>query len=102
MVRPRNFSREGVLERALPVFWKHGSAEPLDWDNIEQFLKLGPRNTEGQRGPLEMTYLGAPEAAGFCSSASLATSINTRSDERSFCHTPSPSPAIIFSCASCQ
>ena len=49
-----------------------------------------------------MTYRGAPEAAGFCSSASLATSINTRSDERSFCHTPSPSPAIIFSCASCQ
>jgi AcrR family transcriptional regulator len=98
MARPRNFSREGVLEKALPVFWKHGfadaslqelekatgvnksglysefsgkeelfleslrfylerlpslgflSVEPLGWDNIEQFLKLGPRNTEGQRG----------------------------------------------------
>ena len=98
MARPRNFSREGVLERALPVFWKHGfadaslqeletatgvnksglysefsgkeelfleslrfyldrlpalgllMADPLGWDNIEQFLKLGPRNTEGQRG----------------------------------------------------
>ena len=98
MARPRNFSREGVLEKALPVFWKHGfsdaslqelekatgvnksglyaefsgkeelfleslrfyldrmsqlallMAEPLGWDNIEQFLKLGPRNTEGQRG----------------------------------------------------
>src|SRR5580658_4108758 len=98
MARPRNFSREGVLERALPVFWKHGFADaslqelekatgvnksglysefsgkeelfleslrfyldrlpalglliadPLGWDNIEQFLKLGPRNTEGQRG----------------------------------------------------
>jgi AcrR family transcriptional regulator len=98
MARPRNFSREGVLERALPVFWKHGFAdaslqelekatgvnksglyaefsgkeelfleslrfyldrmpplallmiEPLGWDNIEQFLKLGPRNTEGQKG----------------------------------------------------
>ena len=24
MGRPKNFSREGVLERALPVFWKHG------------------------------------------------------------------------------
>ena len=24
--------------------------EPLGWDNIEQFLKLGPRNTEGQKG----------------------------------------------------
>jgi TetR/AcrR family transcriptional regulator, copper-responsive repressor len=98
MARPRNFSREGVLEKALPVFWKHGFAdaslqelekatgvnksglysefagkeelfleslrfyldrlpalgflmvEPLGWDNIGQFLKLGPRNTEGQKG----------------------------------------------------
>jgi TetR/AcrR family transcriptional regulator, copper-responsive repressor len=97
MARPRNFSREGVLERALPVFWKHGFAdaslqelekatgvnksglysefsgkeelfleslrfyldrmqlgllmvEPLGWDNVEQFLKLGPRTTEGQKG----------------------------------------------------
>jgi AcrR family transcriptional regulator len=98
MARPRNFNREGVLEKALPVFWKHGfadaslqelematgvnksglysefsgkeelflaslrfyldrlpargllMAEPLGWDNIEQFLKLGPRNTEGQKG----------------------------------------------------
>ena len=98
MARPRNFSREGVLGKALPVFWKHGFAdaslqelekatgvnksglysefsgkeelfveslrfyldrvarigmlmvEPLGWDNIEQFLKLGPRNTEGQKG----------------------------------------------------
>src|ERR1700739_845723 len=98
MARPRNFSREGVLEKALPVFWKHGfadaslqdletatgvnksglysefsgkeelfleslrfylaglsslgflKAEPLGWDNIEHFLKLGPGNTEGQKG----------------------------------------------------
>src|SRR5260370_5934930 len=98
MARPRNFSREGVLEKALPVFWKHGFAdaslqeletatgvnksglysefsgkeelfleslrfyldrlpalgflkvEPFGWDNIEQFLKLGPSNTEGQKG----------------------------------------------------
>jgi AcrR family transcriptional regulator len=98
MARPRKFSREGVLEKALPVFWKHGFAdaslqeleaatgvnksglysefsgkeelfleslrlyldrlpsrellvvEPLGWDNIERFLKLGPRNTEGQKG----------------------------------------------------
>ena len=98
MARPRNFSREGVLEKALPVFWKRGFAdaslqelekatgvnksglysefsgkedlfleslrfyldrmpqlsllmiEPLGWDNIEQFLKLGPRTTEGQKG----------------------------------------------------
>jgi AcrR family transcriptional regulator len=98
MARPKNFSREGVLEKALPVFWKHGFAdaslqtlekatgvnksglysefsgkeelfleslrfyldqlpslgfliaEPLGWDNIEKFLKLGPSNTEGQKG----------------------------------------------------
>jgi AcrR family transcriptional regulator len=98
MGRPRNFSREGVLEKALPVFWKHGFAdaslqelekatgvnksglyaefagkedlfleslrfyldrlqqqglltvEPLGWDNIEQFLKLGPSSTDGQKG----------------------------------------------------
>jgi AcrR family transcriptional regulator len=98
MARPRNFSREGVLEKALPVFWKHGFAdaslqelekatgvnksglyaefagkedlfleslrfyldrlpqrgllavEPLGWDNIEQFLKLGPSSKEGQKG----------------------------------------------------
>ena len=96
MSRPKNFSREGVLEKALPVFWKHGfadaslqelekatgvnksglyaefsgkeelfleslrfyldrmsprdllMAQPLGWGNIEQFLKLGPRTTEGQ------------------------------------------------------
>ena len=27
MARPRKFSREGVLEKALPVFWKHGFAD---------------------------------------------------------------------------
>ena len=27
MARPRNFSREGVLEKALPVFWEHGFAD---------------------------------------------------------------------------
>ena len=27
MARPRNFSRGGVLEKALPVFWKHGFAD---------------------------------------------------------------------------
>jgi AcrR family transcriptional regulator len=105
MARPRNFSREGVLEKALPVFWKHGFAdaslqeleaatgvnksglysefygkeelfleslrfyldrqpslgflkvEPLGWDNIEQFLKLGPRNTEGQKGCLAISSM---------------------------------------------
>jgi TetR/AcrR family transcriptional regulator, copper-responsive repressor len=98
MGRRRNFSREGVLEKALPVFWKHGFAdaslqelekatgvnksglyaefagkedlfleslrfyldrlqqrglltvEPLGWDNIERFLRLGPSSAEGQKG----------------------------------------------------
>ena len=27
MGRPKNFSRETVLEKALPVFWKHGFAD---------------------------------------------------------------------------
>jgi AcrR family transcriptional regulator len=27
MGRPKNFSREGVLEKALPVFWRHGFAD---------------------------------------------------------------------------
>jgi AcrR family transcriptional regulator len=27
MARPRKFTREGVLEKALPVFWKHGFAD---------------------------------------------------------------------------
>src|SRR6202035_2107998 len=27
MGRPKNFSREGVLDMALPVFWKHGFAD---------------------------------------------------------------------------
>jgi TetR/AcrR family transcriptional regulator, copper-responsive repressor len=27
MGRPRNFSREQVLEKAMPVFWKHGFAD---------------------------------------------------------------------------
>src|SRR5260370_13800715 len=27
MGRPKNFSREEVLEKAIPVFWKHGFAD---------------------------------------------------------------------------
>jgi AcrR family transcriptional regulator len=98
MGRPKNFNREGVLEKALPVFWRRGfadaslhelelatgvnksglysefkdkgdlfmqslqyyleslekkgllTAEPLGWNNIERFLKLGPCSLEGQKG----------------------------------------------------
>jgi TetR/AcrR family transcriptional regulator, copper-responsive repressor len=98
MGRPKNFSRKGVLEKALPVFWRRGfadaslhdleqatgvnksglysefegkedlfvqslryyleglekkgllTAEPLGWNNIERFLKIGPCSMEGQKG----------------------------------------------------
>jgi AcrR family transcriptional regulator len=98
MGRPKKFNRKGVLEKALPVFWRRGFAdaslhelevatgvnksglysefqdkedlfmqslqyyleslekkrlltdEPLGWNNIERFLKLGPSSTEGQKG----------------------------------------------------
>jgi len=98
MGRPKAFSREDVLEKALPLFWNRGfadaslheleratgvnksglysefedkgdlfvqslryylenlenkgvlTAEPLGWNNIERFLKLGLGNLEGQKG----------------------------------------------------
>jgi AcrR family transcriptional regulator len=98
MGRPKLFLREGVLEKALPVFWRRGfadaslhelevatgvnksglysefkdkedlfvqslqyylesleqkgllSTQPLGWNNIERFLKLGPSSMEGQKG----------------------------------------------------
>src|SRR4030081_2851094 len=98
MGRPKNFSRQAVLEKALPVFWRRGfadaslheleqatgvnksglyaafedkedlfvqslryylenlekkgllTAEPLGWDNIKRFLKMGPCSLEGQKG----------------------------------------------------
>src|SRR6201986_5051341 len=98
MGRPKKFSRKGVLEKALPVFWRRGfadaslhqleqatgvnksglysefedkedlfvqslqyyleslekkgllTAEPLGWNNIERFLKMGPCSMEGQKG----------------------------------------------------
>jgi TetR/AcrR family transcriptional regulator, copper-responsive repressor len=98
MGRPKKFNREGVLKKALPVFWRRGfadaslhelevatgvnksglysefkdkedlfmqslqfylesleqkgllTAEPLGWNNIERFLKMGPSSMEGQKG----------------------------------------------------
>jgi AcrR family transcriptional regulator len=98
MGRPKKFNREGVLEKALPVFWRRGFAdaslhelevatgvnksglysefkdkedlftesvryyleglekkglltgEPLGWNNIERFLKMGPCTLDGQKG----------------------------------------------------
>jgi AcrR family transcriptional regulator len=98
MGRPKNFTREAVLEKAMPVFWRRGfadtslheleqatgvnksglyaefkdkedlfvhslryyleglekkgllTAEPLGWNNIERFLKIGPSSLAGQKG----------------------------------------------------
>jgi AcrR family transcriptional regulator len=117
MGRRKNFSREGVLEKALPVFWRRGfadaslheleqatgvnksglygefedkedlflqslqyyleglekkgllTAEPLGWDNIERFLKVGPSSMEGQKGCFAVNSMREfailpPEAVG--------------------------------------
>jgi AcrR family transcriptional regulator len=98
MGRPKNFTRDAVLEKALSVFWRRGfadaslheleqatgvnksglyaefkdkedlfvqslryylesleekgllTAEPLGWNNIERFLKIGPSSLAGQKG----------------------------------------------------
>ncbi len=98
MGRPKKFTRQAVLEKALPVFWRQGfadaslheleqatgvnksglygefkdkedlfvqslryyleslekqgllTAEPLGWNNIERFLKIGPSTLPGQKG----------------------------------------------------
>ena len=43
MGRPKNFSREGVLEKALPVFWKHGFANT----SLQQLEKATGVNKSG-------------------------------------------------------
>jgi len=104
MGRPKKFSREGVLDRAIPVFWKHGfanttvqdleratgvnksglysefkdkedlflaslerylttrgagilTAQPLGWNNIEKFLRLGFGPNEDQKGCFSVNSL---------------------------------------------
>src|SRR5580700_1808062 len=117
MGRPKKFSRKGVLEKALPVFWRRGfsdaslheleqatgvnksglysefedkedlfvqslryyleglekkgllTAEPLGWNNIERFLKMGPCSMEGQKGCFAVSSMREfailpPEAVG--------------------------------------
>ena len=117
MGRPKKFNRQGVLEKALPVFWRRGfadaslheleqatgvnksglysefedkedlfvqslryylenlekkgllTAEPLGWDNIERFLKVGPCSMEGQKGCFAVSSMREfpilpPEAVG--------------------------------------
>src|SRR6202158_45 len=117
MGRPKHFNREGVLEKALPVFWRRGFAqaslhelevatgvnksglysefkdkedlfmqslqyylgslekrgllttEPLGWNNIERFLKMGPCSMEGQKGCFAVSSMREfailpPEAVG--------------------------------------
>jgi AcrR family transcriptional regulator len=43
MGRPKNFSREGVLEKALPMFWKHGFANT----SLQQLEKATGVNKSG-------------------------------------------------------
>ena len=43
MGRPKNFSREGVLEKALPVFWKYGFADT----SLEELEKATGVNKSG-------------------------------------------------------
>src|SRR6266852_3123717 len=71
MGRPKGCSREEVLEKAMPVFWKHGFADtsvqeleratgvnksglytktPLGWKTVEPFIKHGPMNKGEQQG----------------------------------------------------
>jgi TetR/AcrR family transcriptional regulator, copper-responsive repressor len=98
MGRPKKFTREAVLKKAMPVFWRRGfadtslhaleqatgvnksglygefkdkedlfvqslgyyleglekkgllTAEPLGWNNIERFFKIGPSSLAGQKG----------------------------------------------------
>jgi AcrR family transcriptional regulator len=98
MGRAKNFTREAVLAKAMPVFWRRGfadtslheleqatgvnksglyaefkdkedlfvhslgyyleglekkgllTAEPLGWNNVERFLKVGPSSLVGQKG----------------------------------------------------
>jgi AcrR family transcriptional regulator len=98
MGRAKNFTREAVLAKAMPIFWQRGfadtslheleqatgvnksglyaefkdkedlflqslgyyleglekkgllTAEPLGWNNIERFLKIGPSGLVGQKG----------------------------------------------------
>jgi TetR/AcrR family transcriptional regulator, copper-responsive repressor len=117
MGRPKTFTREAVLKKALPVFWRQGFAdaslhelevatgvnksglysefedkedlfvqsiryylenlekkglltgEPLGWDNIERFLKMGPCDLEGQKGcfavnSMRESAILPPEAVG--------------------------------------
>src|SRR5689334_3402443 len=117
MGRPKTFTRQAVLEKALPIFWRHGfadaslheleqatgvnksglyaefrgkedlfvqslryyleslekegllTAEPLGWNNVERFLKLGPCSMEGQKGCFAVSSMREfailpPEAVG--------------------------------------
>ena len=117
MGRPKKFNRQGVLEKALPVFWRRGfadasphelevatgvnksgiysefkgkedlftqslqyyleslekkgllTAEPLGWNNIVRFLKVGPCTMEGQKGCFAVNSMREfailpPEAVG--------------------------------------
>jgi AcrR family transcriptional regulator len=59
MGRPKNFSREGVLEKALPVFWKHGIADTSlqDLDKATGVNKSGLYAEFADKGDLYLESL---------------------------------------------
>jgi len=125
MGRPKKFNRQGVLKKALPVFWRRGFAEaslhelevatgvnksglysefkdkedlfmqslryylesleqkglltaqPLGWNNIERFLKLGPCGMGDKRDVL----LSAPCVSWrYCHRKLLASSLEAEAN----------------------
>ena len=59
MGRPKNFSREGVLEKALPVFWKHGFADTSlqDLERVTGVNKSGLYAEFADKGDLYLESL---------------------------------------------
>ena len=62
MGRPKNFSREEVLEKAMPVFWKHGFADTSlqDLERADLFMACLRHylESQGKRGLLTEEPLG--------------------------------------------
>jgi hypothetical protein len=65
VVRPKHFSREGVLEKALPVFWKHGFADTSLQDNSlkRSGINIKPAH-EADQVTTGMSLIALTQAAG--------------------------------------
>ena len=128
MGRPKKFTLEAVLEKALPVFWRRGfadaslheleqatgvnksglyaefndkedlfvqslryylesleekgllTAEPLGWNNIERFLKIGP-STSFDKMTLPASFVTRKEARNrrFCAFGEIEKTVANES-----------------------